>query len=233
MYFISPPFGNYFSFPNLYQIKGSYTLEPRNGLLGQIIKTLRYNFEYGGWTNKIGLRNRGIDYAIKNYNGEIVSIAILNKEEIPKIVKKIPEDMNIEINVSCPNAEKKMIDEDINLFLNDKRKWCILKLSPTCTSASIDKYYKMGFRQFHCSNTIPVKEGGLSGKSLIPYNKKLIKHINENYNDTTIIAGGGITTIDDIIMYKEIGAKHFAFSSVMFHPFQFLKLYYQIKKYNL
>ena len=211
MYFISPPFGNYFCLPKLQQIKGSYTLEPRQGLLGQIIKTLRYNFEYGGWTNKIGLRNKGIDYAIKNYNGEIVSIAILNKEDIPKIVKKIPENMNVEINVSCPNAEK-MIDEDINLFLNDKRKWCILKLSPTCEFASIDKYYKMGFRQFHCSNTIPVKEGGLSGKSLIPYNKKLIKHIDENYKDTTIIAGGGITTIDDIIMYKDLGAKHFAFS---------------------
>ena len=213
--------------------QGSYTLEPRQGLLGQIIKTLRYNFEYGGWTNKIGLRNKGIDYAIKNYNGEIVSIAILNKEDISKIVKKIPENMNVEINVSCPNAEKKMIDEDINLFLNDKRKWCILKLSPTCEFASIDKYYKMGFRQFHCSNTIPVKEGGLSGKSLIPYNKKLIKHIDENYKDTTIIAGGGITTIDDIIMYKDLGAKHFAFSSVMFHPLKFLTLYYQINKYNV
>ena len=141
--------------------------------------------------------------------------------------------MNVEINVSCPNAEKKMIDEDINLFLNDKRKWCILKLSPTCEFASIDKYYKMGFRQFHCSNTIPVKECGLSGKSLIPYNKKLIKHIDENYKDTTIIAGGGITTIDDIIMYKDLGAKHFAFSSVMFHPLKFLTLYYQIKKYNI
>ena len=233
MYFISPPFGNYFCLPKLHQIKGSYTLEPRQGLLGQIIKTLRYNFEYGGWTNKIGLRNKGIDHAIKNYKGEIVSIAILNKEDIPKIVKKIPEDMNIEINVSCPNAEKKMIDEDINLFLNDKRKWCILKLSPTCNFTSIDKYYKMGFRQFHCSNTIPVKEGGLSGKSLIPYNKKLIKHIDENYKDTTIIAGGGITDIDDIIMYKDLGAKHFAFSSVMFHPLKFLTLYYQIKKYNI
>ena len=109
----------------------------------------------------------------------------------------------------------------INLFLNDKRKWCILKLSPTCNFTSIDKYYKMGFRQFHCSNTIPVKEGGLSGKSLIPYNKKLIKHIDENYKDTTIIAGGGITDIDDIIMYKDLGAKHFAFSSVMFHFFHF------------
>ena len=39
--------------PKLRQIKGSYTLEPRNGLFLQIIKTLRYNFEYGAWTNKM------------------------------------------------------------------------------------------------------------------------------------------------------------------------------------
>ena len=233
MYFINPPFGNYLKLPKLRQIKGSYTLEPRNGLFLQIIKTLRYNFEYGAWTNKIGLRNKGIEYAIKHYNGEIVSIAILNKEDIPKIVKKIPEDMNIEINVSCPNAEKSMVDKDIDMFLNKKREWCILKLSPTCKLTSIDRYYNMGFRQFHCSNTIPVAQGGLSGKALIPYNKKLIKHINTNFKDTTIIAGGGITDIEDIIMYKNLGATHFAFSTVFFHPFQFLKLYYQICKNDM
>ena len=39
--------------------------------------------------------------------------------------------MNIEINVSCPNAEKQMVYKDIEKFLNKERKWCILKLSPT------------------------------------------------------------------------------------------------------
>ena len=233
MLFINPPFGNYINLPHTTSIKGSFTLNPRPGLLSQIIKTLRYSYEYDGWVNKIGLRNKGIDYAIKHYNGEIVSIAILNKEDIPKIVKKIPEDMNIEINVSCPNAEKSMVDKDIDMFLNKKREWCILKLSPTCKLTSIDRYYNMGFRQFHCSNTIPVAQGGLSGKALIPYNKKLIKHINTNFKDTTIIAGGGITDIEDIIMYKNLGATHFAFSTVLFHPFQFLKLYYQIRKNDM
>tara|TARA_B100000524_G_scaffold344347_1_gene241508 strand:- start:980 stop:1714 length:735 start_codon:yes stop_codon:yes gene_type:complete len=233
MYFINPPFGNYFSLPKLNQIKGSYTLYPREGLFLQILKTLRYNFEYGGWTNKIGLRNKGLDYAIQNYNGEIVSIAILQKEDIPKIVQKIPSNMNIEINVSCPNAEKEMIDQDIDQFIHKDRKWCIVKLSPVTSFTSIDKYYAMGFRQFHCSNTLPVKEGGLSGKALIPYNKKLISHIHENYKDTTIIAGGGITSIEDILAYKNLGAKHFAFSSVLFHPFRFAMLYYQIYKSNI
>ena len=153
MYFISPPFGNYINLPKINQIKGSYTLEPRDGLLLQILKTLRYNFTYQGWVNKIGLRNKGLDYAIKNYNGQIVSIAILDKKEIPIIVKKIPNNMNIEINVSCPNAEKQMVYKDIEKFLNKERKWCILKLSPVTSNEQIKLYYDQGFRQFHCSNT--------------------------------------------------------------------------------
>ena len=85
MFFVSPPFSNYLNLPKLNQIKGSYTLEPRDGLILQILKTLRFDFNNNGWVNKIGLRNKGIDYAIKNYNGEIVSIAILNKKEIPAV----------------------------------------------------------------------------------------------------------------------------------------------------
>ena len=38
--------------------------------------------------------------------------------------------MNIELNVSCPNLDKKMINEGLSSFLNDNRKWCIIKLSP-------------------------------------------------------------------------------------------------------
>ena len=89
MIFINPPFGNYFSFENTISIKGSYTLEPRNGLVMQILKTLRYSFEHSGWINKIGLRNPGIDYALKNYDKKtIISVAILNKEDISKLIKK-------------------------------------------------------------------------------------------------------------------------------------------------
>ena len=230
MYFISPPFGNYINLPNLSQIKGSYTLEPRDGLLQQVIKTLRYNFDKNGWVNKIGLRNKGIDYAIKNYNGEIVSIAILNKEEIPKIVDKIPKNMNIELNVSCPNAEKKMVTDGLEKFLNKDRKWCIIKLSPVSDLKLIENYYKLGFRQFHCSNTIPIESGGLSGKSIKPYNEKLIKHIKNKYSDTEVIAGGGITKIEDVESYKKIGADHFSMSTVVFCPYLFFKLYNSLNK---
>ena len=37
--------------------------------------------------------------------------------------------MNIELNVSCPNAEKQMINQGLSEFVNNKRKWCIIKVS--------------------------------------------------------------------------------------------------------
>ena len=202
--FISPPFGNYASFftkkvetgsVNFIPIKGSFTLEPRDGLLLQIIKTLRYSFTTGGWINKIGLRNKGIDYAIEKYkNGDyanaVISVAVMNESEVPYLLKKIPIDMPIEINVSCPNVDNHISDIGIDAFINRYRRWCILKLSPVTEPSQIDKYYKMGFRQFHCSNTLPVKEGGASGEIVKPYTEKLTRYIRENYKDATIISGG-------------------------------------------
>ena len=90
MLFISPPFGNYIEIKNCISIKGSFTLNERPGLICQIFKTLRYSFEHKGWVNKIGLRNKGLDYAIKKYKNtnHIVSIAILNKGEISLPAKK-------------------------------------------------------------------------------------------------------------------------------------------------
>ena len=228
MFFINPPFGTYLNLPNTMSIKGSYTLKPRSGLLLQIIKTLRYSFENGGWINKIGLRNPGIDYAIKNYKkrDHIISIAILDKQEIPKILNKIPENMDIELNVSCPNTEKHMCTEGLNKFLNPNRDWCIIKLSPICDTQLIDNYYKQGFRQFHCSNTLPVHNGGLSGKSITPLSIHLIKYINTNYKDVITIGGGGITNINDVYKYKKMGSNHFSASTVFFCPYLSVKLYF-------
>lgn len=231
MFFISPPFGNYINLPNTIQIKGSYTLEQRDGLISQIFKTLRYSYIYHGWVNKIGLRNKGLDYAVANYNKQnVYSIAILNEAEIPKILNKIPEDMNVELNISCPNAEKKMINSGLHDFLNKKRRWCIIKLSPKTEMDLVDNYYKQGFRQFHCSNTIPIKEGGLSGQSLIPYNNKLITSIKYKYDDVEIISGGGIRQWNDVINYKSLGAAHFSISTLCFNPIRLSILYYDYLK---
>ena len=86
MLFINPPFGNYINFPKTISIKGSFTLEPRSGLFSQILKTMRYSFHNKGWVNKIGLRNPGLVWALNKYtNNDILSIAILQEEEIDKM----------------------------------------------------------------------------------------------------------------------------------------------------
>ena len=70
--FISPPFGTYLNLPNTNSIRGSFTLEPRKGLILQILKTLRYSNIHNGWINKIGLRNPGIDYALQKYGKDSI-----------------------------------------------------------------------------------------------------------------------------------------------------------------
>ena len=139
--------------------------------------------------------------------------------------------MNIELNVSCPNLDKKMINNGLSLFLNEKRRWCIIKLSPKTDNNLIDSYYKQGFRQFHCSNTLPIKEGGLSGKSLIPYTNNLILYIKNKYPDTELIAGGGIQNYEDIINYYKIGANHVSISTICFNPYKLGLLYFNYMFY--
>lgn len=233
--FISPPFGNYLNFSNFYSIKGSFTLHPREGLLSQIIKTLRYSIVHQGWINKIGLRNPGIDYALEKYGSDsvskkknIISIALLEKDDISKFLKKIPNDVNLEINVSCPNAEKKMIDEEIHKFLNPKREWCIIKVSPVISKNKLDLYYENGFRQFHMSNTLPTENGGLSGKVLMKYNKENISYLRNKYPNAVIIGGGGIESKQDAMLYRYFGANHVSISTLCFNPYKFAKFYLQM-----
>ena len=225
MLFISPPFGNYIHFNKTTPIRGSFTLKERQGKWGQILKTLRY-IPGMGWVNRIGLRNPGIDYAIKTYKkGQIISIAIMDQKEIKPIVDKIPDNMDIELNVSCPNTDKHMINTGLKVFLNKKRNWCIIKLPPIDFNDDFDRYYKEGFRQFHLSNTLPTKYGGLSGPMLKPYTTKNILYIRKYYPGCIIIAGGGIRSMKDVKEYREVGADHFSVSSLCFNPIAFLKFY--------
>jgi len=222
MLFISPPFGNYLNTDKCISIRGSFTLYPREGLFLQILKTLRYSLEHKGWVNKIGLRNKGIDYGIQTHSPkDVLSVAILQKEDIPILIDKIPKQMNIELNVSCPNVGKALVQNDASLkgFINDEREWCIVKLPPLAPMEDIDHYYEDGFRQFHCCNTLPSENGGISGPILRPYVIQMVKNIKTKYPETIIIAGGGIRSVDDANEYRKNGADHVSVSTLCFNPF--------------
>ena len=126
--------------------------------------------------------------------------------------------MDIEINVSCPNVEHSLVCSKIQGFLGSERKWCSIKLAPTTDMKTIDNYYKQGFRKFHCCNTYPTPNGGLSGQTLIPYVCKLTSHIKTKYPDTEVISGGGIRYYDTLNIYKIYGADHYSVSTLLFNP---------------
>lgn len=161
---------------------------------------------------------------------QIISIAIIKKSDINLFRKRIPKNVNLELNVSCPNTEKKLINNGLECFLNKERKWCIIKLSPIIDKKLIDSYYKKGFRQFHCCNTLPIKNGGLIGIKLKPYVSNQIKYIKNKYPDCTVIAGGGIRSWDDIDNYIKLNADHIGISTLLFNPIKFTILYYKYIK---
>jgi dihydroorotate dehydrogenase len=258
MLFISPPFGNYFNFtnnPNVLPIKGSFTLYSRpanatyfeylGSLCGQFIRTFRYNFKHGGWVNKIGLRNRGIAYALNTYykpckeqqipQKNIISVAIMDEMEIEELNQIIPRDCNIELNVSCPNVNKPddyktSVYQKLHLFVDEHRKWCIVKVSLKDKMEHIDAIVNAGITQIHTTNTWPMEDGsgGLSGPFLRERNMPFIRQIRQKYPDLIIIGGGGIRDIDNVEEYEEAGANHFAISTVIFNPILFYYLYRDI-----
>ena len=95
--FIAAPFGNYIKTSNTISVTGSWTIEKRNGRIKQILKTLRYTKR--GWVNKIGLRNPGFDYGIKNHKeNDVFSIAGIEKDDWKFFAEMIPNDLNLEVN---------------------------------------------------------------------------------------------------------------------------------------
>ena len=219
-YYIAAPFGNYLHRPDMYSVLGTYTLQSRPGLLKQILKTLRYSFHYKGWTNRLGLRNPGIETAINKYYIEpsrrIVSIYGFNRREWETLAEYTRGVRRIELNLSCPNVENKFHNTGcpVELF-----QGAIVKMSPLTTEEEIVMYMERGVRRWHFSNTLPVRQGGLSGKTLMQYNRKLIKFTLGEDKGAKIIGGGGVTNMSDVRFYKDLGCIGVSLGSVCFIPF--------------
>ena len=52
----------------------------------------------------------------------------MEKEQIQKFDKIIPKDTNLEINVSCPNTDKHMINDGIHVFFKSTKKMVYSKI---------------------------------------------------------------------------------------------------------
>ncbi len=225
MFFIAAPFGNYLKSNrpagwDILSVSGTWTLRPRPGRLKQVLKTLRYTKD--GWVNKLGLKNQGIEYGLKNPR-DVMSISAIEMSDWHELYRKIPKQANVEINLGCPNTTPN-VWPGFASFTRSPRRWCIAKIPPTFTNNEIDFLVDSGFKQIHASNTLPVPQGGLSGKKIMPYTLRILKYIKKVHPHVEVIAGGGITTIDDVRGYRDYGADHFSLGTVCFTPWKISKI---------
>lgn len=227
MKFISAPFGNYIQPSSALAVTGSWTVKPRPGRFKQVLKTVRYSYKDGGWINKLGLRNVGIHHALRSHDNqrEVLSIAGIEDDDWKRFSEIVPEDYNIELNLSCPNVDE-CNPIGIKSMINESRQWCIAKIPPTPdfwqvgTSRLVDDLIDMGFTQIHACNAIPHDRGAISGKQVKECSLKAIKYIKRVHPHVEVIGGGGITKPSDMQDYYDVGADHVSFGSVCFTPWR-------------
>ena len=224
-FFIAAPFGNYIKPKGCIPVAGTFTLNARGNRFLAVAKTLRYNSAQGGWVNKLGLPNPGIRNGLEK-NPTVISIAEIDKGDFQRLNVLIPENQSIELNLSCPNLDKKLSWESARSFTPNTRKWCIAKMSPLTTPEEIKFVVEhLGITQLHFSNTLPTIRGGLSGPMLRGYTTELIELARSEYgNLVEIIAGGGVSDFGSVTDYLSSGANHISLGSVCFNPFKLRKL---------
>ena len=226
-YFISAPFGNYIKPKGTIPVAGTFTLNPRGNRFWAVLKTLRYNSAQSGWVNRLGLPNPGIRKGLERISvNEVLSIAEIDNGDFQRLNVLIPENQSIELNLSCPNLNKKLSWESAKCFDSEKREWCIAKLSPLTTPEELKFVVEfLGFTQLHFSNTLPTVQGGLSGPILRGYTTELIDLARSEYgNSVEIIACGGVSDFGSVTNYLSNGADHVSIGSVCFNPFKLRKL---------
>ncbi len=150
----------------------------------EIIKSkTKLNLQVGGGIKNLAvaelLINCGVDFLI------IGSISITNKEELNKILKKIPSDKII--------IAADFEDEKIAI-----KGW--QELSNITIEEHINYCQNLNLKSILCTDIS--KDGMLKGPSIEVYKKLLNKFPNIN-----LIASGGITTVQDLEELKNIGIK--------------------------
>lgn len=235
---VSAPFGNYIQPAGTTPTLGTFTSLRRPGRLWRIIKTVRYHRSLHAWTNKIGLRNPGIDWLVQQVNtgrkkvdAAIVSIHGFDDPQWFELLDKASsiKPLAIELNMSCPNVGH--INWPADLFtraaaIEATGVGIIVKLPPVNFQAMADQAMDAGLRTFHCCNTLPVPAGGLSGKPLKPVALQCISELKRRAStrspsiehEMLIVGGGGITTPADIDDYAASGASLFAVGTKAFNP---------------
>lgn len=193
---------------------------------------LPHVLRYGdGFLNSVGLKNPGIDKVcdiiphIKTNGTPIIgSIGGRSIEEYGTLASKISNTnvTAVEANISCPNTENRMPNEDPRLvgeitaevMRKVSPKPVIVKISPDYNDRNLEvarNAIEAGARVINCGNTKTTsderfyrKKGGMSGPELKRYSIPMARKIREEFPDVDMIITGGITTGEDALEALEI-----------------------------
>lgn len=202
---------------------GSYTLRPRSGLIWNTLKSLRPI--RGGWVNRIGLRNKGIDsQRFKFGSSRIYSIVGIEPDDWEEMFYSIPDWVPLELNLGCPNVHEYGIDPRILGYFCQHGKVGVKLPATDKVDAVAEMAMEAGVAYLHCSNTIPTPRGGESGRRLKQLNLPVIERLRNRYPTVPIVAGGGIYSSQDVADYASAGATNFSLSTIWFRPWAALNL---------
>ena len=216
---LSPPFSNLkllSLYPNTTRILGTYTLKKRRGLW-RVLTTLKKTER--GWVNNVGLRNGGID-SVPN-KPHIISIAELEDGDWEAMLLTLSDKhkiQGVELNISCPNAKVKPIDQEALILAKALFKQVIVKVPHDMELPRIFSMAERGVTTFHISNTKQTPQGALSGLELQKSNLDTISELKRWYPFVKVIGGGGIYSLEDLDRYRSSGADHFSLSTVLMNP---------------
>lgn len=206
--------------------------KPKEGNKGPVLVEMDY-----GMLNSMGLPNPGVE----SYKKELKAIEDIDKpiicsifgqtpQEMIEVAEKLHEYVSIfELNLSCPNIEKRIICSDKKLSkeyvkkldsITDKPIWAklspstsnLLEVSKAISNAGADSLVLIntikGMLVDHESGRpiLSNKTGGLSGKAIHPIALEKIYRIYEKI-DIPIVGVGGVSNYEEALEMFMVGAR--------------------------
>jgi len=197
----------------------------------------------GGVVNTVGLSNPGIDWWCRNVGPKVDSkkiplvVSVFGEpEELQKMARRLNnyDLVGIELNVSCPIAEKKgteKVVESCRVIKESSNLPLILKLSVIHDMESIIRGTE-SYIEAISINSVPWKivfpdkisplakqgDGGVSGEVIQPYTWKMVRNITD-FTCIPVI-GPSVWEYEDLRRIRDFGAKAVSFGSVFRYPWR-------------
>ncbi len=235
---ISAPLGNYLQFAGTTATLGTFTAADRGGrpkALWRMLLTCRYYPRLKAWVNKLGLPNPGVDwYVARCADGRIkpadklVSIHGFSPADWTVLLEKVAptQPLGLELNMSCPNIGHIGWPDDLFAKAQATGLLVVVKIPPINWQPMVEQARAAGITHFHCCNTLPAPDanpnrgGGISGRPLKGVSLQVIQQLRlrSDFNELTIIGGGGVYEPADVADYAKQGVKHVAIATKLMHP---------------